>query len=214
MRIFHRFTHTVSASIDSLLDQIENQEAVVAASIRDVEQGLARVRVHRKRCERRIGELEQRLEALSSDSRLWKERTARVCSDRQKALECVRRHLAAEQARATHAAELEQQRGLSEKIAADERAIEKKLTELRSRHAALSSREARSVAQAGVNTGDLDAVFDRWEARIEGAEAFGDPAPTADAFMRALSREEEQARVEAELERILSESCQSKGDAS
>ena len=206
MRVFHRFTHTVSASIDSLLDQIENQEAVVSASIRDVEHGAARVRVHRKRCERRIAELEQRIETLSRESQLWKQRSSRFRDDRQKALECVRRHLAADRAQSAHARELEQQRALLEKISADEQAIESKLCELRTRCAALSSREARSAAQAGAErAGDLDAVFDRWEARIEGAEAFVDRAPSSDAFARSLSREEEQARVESELVRILAE---------
>jgi phage shock protein A len=206
MRVFHRFTHTVSASIDSLLDQIENQEAVVTASIRDVEHGAGRVRVHRKRCERRIAELEQRISALSAESRIWKQRAQRLRDDRSKALECVRRHLAAEQAQSAHVRELDQQRGLLEKICADEHAIETKLSELRTRCAALSSREARSAAQAGAErAGDLDAVFDRWEARIEGAEAFVDRAPGPDAFARTLSLEEEQARTEAELERILAE---------
>ena len=59
MRVFHRLKQTLSVSIESLLDQVENQEAVVIATIREVEQGGSRVRVHRKGCERRIDVLER-----------------------------------------------------------------------------------------------------------------------------------------------------------
>jgi phage shock protein A len=203
MKVFHRFKHTVTAGFESLLDQVENQEAVVAASIREVEQGAGRVRVHRKRCERRIEQLEQRLAALDIESKAWRERAVRFGDDREKALECVRRLRTAEQARAGHAAELAQQRGLREKVSLDEQAIEARLSELRTRAASLSSREARSSAQAGAyDPTNLDAVFDRWEARLDGIAAY-DTAPPIDTFASALTREEDEAATLAELERIL-----------
>jgi phage shock protein A len=203
VRIFHRITHTVSAGIESLLDQVENQEAVAWASIEEIEQGAARVRGHRKRSERRIQDLEARLVALEAESKLWKERAVRFGSDRDKALECVRRHLGAEQGRAPHTLELAQQRALRDKIVLDERAIETKLSELRARCAALSSREARCVAQTGVSGGDIERVFDRWEARLDGTEGIADTESTLDHFAQKLSADEEQTRVEEELDRIL-----------
>lgn len=203
MRVFHRFRHTVTAGFESLLDQVENQEAIVSASIREVEQGAARVRVHRKRCERRIEQLEQRIAALEGEARSWRERAVRLKEDREKALECVRRLRVAEQARAAHVAELGQQRGLREKVLLDEQAIDARLVELRTRAAALSSREARSNAQASAHHAtDVDAVFDRWEARLDGAAVY-DTAPPVDTFASALSREEEEAATAAELERLL-----------
>ena len=215
MRVFHRFRHTVTAGFESLLDQVENQEAVVTASIREVEDGAGRVRVHRKRCERRIEQLEQRIAALETESTAWRSRAVRFKDDKEKALECVRRLRAAEQARAGHAAELAQQRGLREKVTLDEQAIESRLVELRTRAAALSSREARSGAQglAG-GTADIDAVFDRWEARLDGTAAY-DAAPPVDTFATALSREEDEAATLAELERILaSERAQAEKEGS
>jgi phage shock protein A len=209
MRIFHRFTHTVSAGIESLLDQVENQEAVARASIQDIEQGAARVRGHRKRCERRIAELEARLDALATESELWKQRAARFRDDREKALECVRRHLACAQSRTAHLAELEQQRCLRDKIALDQQAIDAKLIELRTRCAALSSRQARCAAESGPHSAaDVERVFDRWEARLDGAEGVIEGAPSVDYFAQALGREEDRVRTEAELERILAESAE------
>jgi len=207
MRVLHRFTHTVSAGIESLLDQVENQEAVAKATIRQIEEGAARVRSHRKRCERRISELEASSISLKKDSELWQDRARRLRDDRDKALECVRRHLAAESARTAQGVELEQQHALRSKILLDQQAIETKLSELRNRCAALSSREARCNAQASVDScGDIERVFDRWEARLDGVEGTIETAPTVDYFAESLTREEDRARAEAELERLLSSS--------
>jgi phage shock protein A len=205
MRIFHRFTHTVSAGLESLLDQVENQEAVARATIQEIEQGAARVRAHRKRCERRIAELEARVTTLSEESALWKQRAARLRADREKALECVRRHLTAEQAQAAQRAELLQQRDLRGKLSADQQAIESRLSELRARCAALSSREARSTAESAHCASDVERVFDRWEARLDCVEGRSEPVPGVDPFAQSLSHEEDTARAEAELARILAQ---------
>ena len=199
MRVFHTVKHTIT----TFLDQIENQEAVVGASIRELEQGVGRVRVHRKRCERRLDQLEQRMVALDVEIRTWHDRVLRSRDDRARALECVRRLRAAEQARAAQAAELEQQRTLRDKIRRDEDSVEAKLAEFRARSASLSSREVRAAANAGLGTGDIEAVFDRWEARVEGAEPSEDGPSGTDSFARAFSREEDDAATLAELERIL-----------
>ena len=109
MGVFNRVRYTVVAGIESLLDQVENQEAVVAASIRDVERALARIHVHRKRCERRIGQLESELSALAEEIRTWRDRTLRLRDDREQALECVRRSRTSERNRQQRQAELQGQ---------------------------------------------------------------------------------------------------------
>jgi hypothetical protein len=118
----------------------------------------------------------------------------------------VRRHLHAGEAQAVHQQELEQQRALRDKIALDQQAIESKLNELRARCAALSSREARCAAQSAHSTSDVERVFERWEARLDGVEGSCEDVSSVDTFARSLSHEEEKARAEAELDRILSES--------
>ncbi len=207
MRVFHRLKQTLSVSIESLLDQVENQEAVVIATIRDVEQGGSRVRVHRKGCERRIDVLERTIVQQEAEAELWRERALRLKSDRDKALECVRRMRAVEALRASAMEQLEKQKELLASISDDERVIEEKLAELRRRRAQLSSREARAGAQVGVETlGEIDGVFDRWEARIEERETVAlARSPDKDGFARNLSEEEERAALSADLDRLLAE---------
>jgi phage shock protein A len=207
MRVFHRLKQTLSVTIESLLDQVENQEAVVVATIREVEQGGSRVRIHRKGCERRIDVLERTIEQQTAEAELWRERARRLESDRDKALECVRRLRAAGALRASASEQLEKQKELLATIREDERVIEEKLAELRRRRAQLSTREARAGAQAGVETlGDIDGVFDRWEARIEEREVVAEARSVdKDGFARNLTEEEERDAVSAELDRLLAE---------
>src|SRR5260221_7795369 len=86
MRIFHRFTHTVSAGIESLLDQVENQEAGARGRIDEIEQGAGGVGGHSKGAERRLHEVEAPVEALGGQAQPWKERARRFRDHRDTAL--------------------------------------------------------------------------------------------------------------------------------
>jgi phage shock protein A len=207
MRVFHRLQQTLSIHVGSLLDQVENQEAVVLATIREVERGGARVRIHRKGCQRRIDELERAIEQHEADARLWRDRARRLKDDREKAIECVRRVRAAEALAATAREQVAKQKDLLESLLEDERVIEEKLGDLKRRRAQLSSRQARTDAQAGVaDLGDIDGVFDRWEARIEEREVVAESrTPAKDSFARQLSEEEEAAALLADLDKLLGE---------
>lgn len=207
MRVLHRLKQSLTVSIESLLDQVENQEAIVLATMREVEQGASRVRVHRKQCERRIDTLEQTMQQQSTDARLWRDRARRLRNDRDKALECVRRARTVDALTASANEQLEKQKELLERIREDERVIEEKLDELRRRRSQLSSREARTDAQAGTpSLGDIDGVFDRWEARIEEREIVNEARTVGqDRFARTLSDEEEREALSADLDRLLAE---------
>lgn len=198
MRAFSRFKHTISVGIESLLDQVENQQAVAAASIRDVERALARVRMQRKRCERQLSDLEQARQSAAEAAAQWMSRARELHGDRPKALECLRRHHTSDALRVRREQEIEAQRQLKAQLDADEQAVEARLVELRRRCMELSAREARGLAMAH-DANDVDALFDRWEARL------GDAATTmdrgaSDAFEQHFARAEEQAALEAELD--------------
>jgi hypothetical protein len=103
--------------------------------------------------------------------------------------------------------QLEAQQALLQKISEDERVIETKLAELRRRLALLSSREVRTEAESGASSlSDIDAVFDRWEARLEEREVQSETqGKTSDSFARALAEEETQQALNEALDRLLAE---------
>src|SRR6187455_2458741 len=148
MRIFKRVSQSVTLGFESLLDSLENQEAVARATIREVEAGAGRVRVRRQAIERELAGLGARGAELAREAELWKERATRLAADTETALECLRRRklaLAEQQALEGRA---EAQRALLQQIRGDEHAIAAKLGELRQREAALVSREALAGAEA------------------------------------------------------------------
>lgn len=202
-----RFTKNLTLSLESFFDDIQNHEADVAATIREVERGSVRVRAQRFAAERRLRQLEQTQTTLRAECTSWQERALRLRADHDQALECVRRARVARQAEAAaelaHASQLQ----LFEQLCADERMVESKLGQLKQKRASLVSREARALAvntTLGESAIELETVFDRWQARIEEREASGaDPKPAPDAFARALGAEEERAQLEQELAALL-----------
>ena len=202
-----RFTKNLTLSLESFFDDIQNHEADVAATIREVERGSIRVRAQRAAAERRLRHLEQAEASARGEAQSWQERAVRLRAEHDQALECVRRSLVArESARAAGQAYASQLQ-LVEQMAADERTVESKLSELKQKRASLVSREARAVAvnaTAGESAAELESVFDRWQARIEEREAQSTSgAPPVDAFTRALCVEEERATLERELASLL-----------
>lgn len=207
MHVLKRFSQSVSVRFEALLDQIEDQEAVVAATLRQVQQGAARVRLHRKRCERQVTQLEQAGAELAAQAEIWRERARRSRDDRQKALECAKRYRAVLRASEDLRQRLEQERALLGRLLEDERAIAAQLGELERRRAALSSREARANARTGCGElGTVDGVFERWEARIEERETLAEStAAVGDSFASGFEREEEAEALERELASLLGE---------
>ena len=202
-----RFTKNLTLSLESFFDDIQNHEADVAATIREVERGSIRVRAQRAAAERQLRYLEQSETALRAEAKAWHERALRLRAEHDRALECVRRarmaRQAAESASQAHASQLQ----LVEQMSADERTVEGKLGELKQKRASLLSREARAVAinaTNGESAAELESVFDRWQARIEEREAqTASSAPLVDAFARSLCVEEERVELERELSVLL-----------
>lgn len=202
-----RFTKNLTLSLESFFDDIQNHEADVTATIREIERGSIRVRTQRAAAERRLRQLEATETSARGELKSWQERALRLRADHAQALECVRRARSARQSAEAAAQAHATQLALFEQLCADERTVESKLAELKQKRASLVSREARAIAvsaSVGDTASELENVFDRWQARIEEREAYGQHAvPVPDAFARSLSVEEEQHALEQELSTLL-----------
>ena len=91
MARFKRWTHGVVASIDNLIVQVENHEAQVTSTLRELEQGVARSKVQLMRVERDGLALEQALAEEREAAIRWRDRATRE-EQEPRALECLRRH--------------------------------------------------------------------------------------------------------------------------
>lgn len=209
MRIVRQWTKSLSLSVESLLDDLENHEARVNALLREVERGSVRIRAQRAGCERRLSALEQACEQQRADEQRWRERAVRLQDQRERALECVKRSRLARERAEQMARDADKQRELLAQLVADEQAVQAELGELQKRRAALLSRDARAVASSalhGESAAEIESVFDRWQARVEEREAQCSLGrPQVDSLERELRGEEDRAEVERELDALLKE---------
>jgi len=206
MAHFKRWTSGLVTRVDSIVVQIENQEALVESAILELGQRVARARAQLNRVQKDGDTLRRRVREAEDAATLWRDR-ARTEPEQMRALECLRRAK-----RAT-----EHHRELAERAAEHERAeqrlrrdvgtIEQRLGVVREQRNTMRTRQTRAEALALLrsiqgDTGcEVDQVLERWDARILETEVVAGCAEDAyDPFVERFEHEEEAADLLAELE--------------
>ena len=177
MKTLRRFTTSIVSSFDSVVGQLENHEALVSSAIRDAEQAAGRAKAQFQRVQKDGVMLRPRLEEVRDGARLWEERAKRCAEvDEAKALECLRRREALKR----QTSELDEQTSrhtkLEKQLSDDLLVVQDKLSALRQQRNILRTRQSRAEALRlvqGIDSGaigEIDDIFDRWEARIGACE--------------------------------------------
>lgn len=200
-----RWTHGFVASIDNMIVQVENHEALATGALRDLEQGVARSKVQLMRVERDGRSLKQALAEEQEAAVRWRERARREEND-ARALECFRRHKRAEArvGELTHN-QAEHER-VEQQLKRDVQTLERRLLELRQQRNTMRTRQSRaeafSVAQGAgdVEQGEIGQIFERWESRVAETEvASGCLIASVDGFDEEFLDAEELASLKLEL---------------
>ena len=211
MKTIRRFASGIFASVEWLADQVENHEALVTAAIRDVEKATARANVQFKRVQLDGKRMRQQLQDLRTQEERWEERAKRSAeSDRDKALECLRRRKKVQAA----VQELEkQERGhaaTEKSLAQDLIRLNEQLQALKQKRNIMRSRETQAHAMATLSREDsrvfedIDAIFDRWETNISSQELHADRSTVAvDALEFDFEEDEQRENLSAELDELL-----------
>jgi phage shock protein A len=208
MKALKRLTMTLSAQINSMVDQLENHEAVANMALEEIRETMmqARFQIRRVQNEQRV--YEQRLTEMEQEEKRWRERALRAQSEsHDKALECVRRlkkttdEITALKQQILHHGTLEEQ------LTVDVKRIESKFEELKRKRNLLAARQSRSEALAAVTehggSEDVGHIFERWEQKVlRGEVASEDSAVEADAFSQEFVRAEEKLELEALLQNL------------
>jgi len=206
MSRIHRWKMSVTGWVDGVLAQIENHEATVRSAMARVRQSTARARVQLKRVERDQRQLRASLLEEEAAVEAWRRR-AKDADDEDKALECLRRHKAS----------VRRVRGLRDRLDEHERAhqeltegirvLNARLAELNERKNLMRTRQSRAEAAhgmvgAGAPMGDLEDVFERWEARVGEIEIAAECEEPIDTFEAGFDAAEEDAELRVELEEL------------
>lgn len=202
MKVFRRISATVNAQINTLIDEIENHEAVADVALGDIREALLRAKyqIHRVQNEQRA--FNEKLKELHANEARWSDRALRAKDgDREQALECVRRLKQTREDIATVNGQLTGHEELERKLAEDVRAIEKKFEELKRKRSELAARQSRAQALTAVSrhqdATEIGGVFDRWEQKVMRGEAHGEvPCEPRDTLNDKFAEQEEREELE------------------
>jgi phage shock protein A len=205
-----RWTMSVTSWVDGMLAQVENHEAAVSSAIGRVRQSTARARVQLKRVERDQQALRDTLLEEEEAIDAWRRR-AKSAEDEGVALECLRRHKAAERRVLRLRQRLDEHERCHKELSDGIRVLNGRLCELTERKNLMRTRESRAQAAHGMVSatgpiGDLEDVFERWETRVGEIEIASECVEPIDAFESELEAVEETAKLRLELEELRAES--------
>jgi len=205
-----RWTMSVSSWVDGMLAQVENHEAAVSSAIGRVRQATARSGVQLKRVERDQQALRDRLLEEEQAAEAWRRR-AKSAVDETIALECLRRHMAAERQVVRLRERLGEHERCHKELSDGIRVLNGRLGELTERKNLMRTRESRAEAAHGMAStsgpiGDLEDVFERWEARVGEIEIASECGEPIDAFEAELDAVDESAELRLALEELRAES--------
>ena len=212
MTIFKRMTTSIWASVDRIVTQMENHEALVDASIAEIQRSAAKAKVSLNRVQTDGEKMRARIEENEKARGAWEQRAVRCAKeDEAKALECLKKRNALTRQIETLRVQETEHRNVETQLAADLEAIEKNLRELRVKRNVLKTRESRADALSVLHgddsrlVGEIGNILDRWEARVQTSEYEGFCSETArDPLEHAFDTEEEAVSLRADLQNLIS----------
>lgn len=177
MRLFKRISSTVLASVDKVVSEVENHDAVVESMLGELTQAAAESKIRLKRVQQDGKKMHDQLNQLTASENQWTQRATTLANledeqSQQKALACLeRRRKCREQI------DLLKDR-LTQYSFTEQRLVEQ-LETIESRHAEISNKrhllqsqqavaEANRVVAAVTMSGaaDINDALDRWEIAI------------------------------------------------
>ncbi|MGZ5278781.1 MAG: PspA/IM30 family protein [Pseudobdellovibrionaceae bacterium] len=208
MNTLKRISASISAQINSMVDQIENHEAVANMALHDIREALMQAKFQIRRVQNEQASFEQRLKEMRKEEERWTERALHSQNENhERAIECVRRLKKTRDEIATLGQQLTEHGNLERQLTEDVRRIENKFEDLKRKRNLLVARESRSQALSAVadheNSIQLGSVFERWEKKVLRNEVEGESIlEPADSFASEYNTQEERLGLEALLEEL------------
>ncbi len=216
MNFIRRWTTSISSSFEWVVNQVENHDAIVSATIRDMQAAGLKAKMQLSRVQKDGERMRKRVSELKEMQTVWADRALRVAGEeKEKALECLRRKKQADRERASLEEQLTEHSKLEKQLTIDLKLIDERISELRRKKNAFNARQYRAEAlKAGQLSelglvGEIDEIFNRWEFKIgeyEGLD-FG-----KDALEDDFVTEEERAGLEVELDELLKNEAHAAGN--
>ena len=221
MQLFKRISSTVLASVDKMISEIENHDAIIESMLKELKVARAQCGVRLNRVAKDGLKMQSEYDKLIDQEQQWTARAATLSQEndqasQQKALACLeRRRKVREQAsRLEH--RLEEHQKIKQQLQDQLKNIDDRFAEINNKKHLLQSQqsvaEANRVVAAVTSFGasNIDAALDRWEisiAKMDTNTQFGDIADEVnDDYLAAeFAESEAQQELMAELEALKQE---------
>ena len=207
MKLIKRWTTTLGSSFDWMITQVENHEALVESSLRDMSEASATARVKLNRVRNDGLKMRKRIAELTDAEEKWKERAKNTATtDREKAKECLKRALQSEKEISSLEEQVTEHRNLERQLGKDLEAIDQRVNQLKQRKHQLAARECRvktntSFGEENIGiVSEIDEIFERWEVKLAKCESY---TSDCDNFETEFENEEEDLELEEALKNLL-----------
>ncbi len=179
MRLFKRISSTLLASVDNVVSQVENHDAVVESMLQELTQATAESKIRLKRIQSDGKKLQQQIHNLGEQETQWTQRAKKLANEappesQEQALACLERRRGCREQRQRLEERLTQHQATEQKITQQVQAIEQRHSEISDKRHLLKSQqataEASRVVAAVTGSSSIDDAFDRWEIAITKAE--------------------------------------------
>jgi phage shock protein A len=206
MSVIKRLSATLVSNIDRVVGEIENNDAVIQATLAELRRKVATAKVRLAQVHRQEANLNRQIQQRREEEQLWGERALEAAStDEAKALECVRRRLQSRR----QAEKLEQGQQhyqlTAEKLARGVQEGEERLAEMGQKHTLMRARQSTAEALHAANQGGDESLqqvedsFDRWEVKILQEEMMGESDDLLDPLDREFTHSENEQALRDEL---------------
>lgn len=220
MTLLKRITATLKANVENVVDQIENQDAVVEAAVTEMRRATAKAKARLARVRHDREEMEQKIADLIKAEKQWQQRARdNAQSDEETALACLSRSKQCREKQQTLKVALarhsDAEAKLQEEVHRAEERVESMARQRNLMRSRQSAADAVKTAQEWTDQGpiNVDAVFERWEGRILEAEMTSSSIDIdIDPLEQQFAREEQKAELRAELQALVANNTQEKNN--
>lgn len=211
MSIIKRLSTTFVASIDQLVNEIENHDAVIQASLVEMRKKIATAHVRQRQLQRDEQSLHQKIQSLQAQADKWRTRALECGNhDESRALACLQQRKQCQQQAEQLTQERIQYQQAAQVLVQDIARSEQQCNDMAHRHRLLRARqttaEAASATAPGGHCQDtLQNAFERWEVHIAQADALMPPGSPVDPLEAEFASAEQHDTLRAELAAMLNE---------
>ena len=214
MSFIKRLRATLVGNLDSVIGQIENQDAVVDAIVRDARQALAKAKVRLNRVDVDGQKMLHDLTQLNTSIEQWTHRAQTTGEqDQIKALACLRQRKECQAQKESLLERLAKHQKMQLRLTADVKNAEGKVREILNKQNIMRTRESTASALHSINAivsavgTDLTATFERWELKVTESELINGindfPAVKNNELEQEYLSQEEEQELRKQLQDLL-----------